>query len=141
MRSRVYPDLDCKSENTCFLSSTIWQNQRSVLLFLSDVYLFKLKPQRGRSGRSGKGGSRQPKDDRTDLIEKIDMENERFFAYYKAQKIVPDEEWNVFVEALRQHLPTTFRVAGSRQYVHRCLAFGILYIDFLQNCKYSQLDD
>ena len=44
------------------------------------------------------------------------MENERFFAYYKAQKIVPKEEWDGFVEALRQHLPTTFRVAGSRQY-------------------------
>ena len=74
-----------------------------------------LKPQRGKGGRSGKGGS---KDDRTDFIEKIDMENERFFAYYKAQKIVPDDEWNVFVDALPQHLPTTFRVVGSRQYVH-----------------------
>jgi len=86
------------------------------------MYLFKLKLQKGRGGRTEKGGSRQPKDDRTDLIEKIDMENERFFAYYKAQKIVPDEEWDVFVEALRRHLPTTFRVAGSRQYV-RCLSF------------------
>lgn len=47
----------------------------------------------------------------------INMENDRFFAYYKAQKIVPEEEWDTFVDALRQHLPTTFRVAGSRQYV------------------------
>lgn len=45
------------------------------------------------------------------------MVNERFFGYYKAQKIVPDEEWDDFVEALRQHLPTTFRVTGSRQCV------------------------
>jgi multisite-specific tRNA:(cytosine-C5)-methyltransferase len=52
------------------------------------------------------------------VIEKIDMENVRFSAYYKAQKIVPDEEWDTFIDALRQHLPTTFRVAGSRQYVH-----------------------
>ncbi|KAF8156676.1 S-adenosyl-L-methionine-dependent methyltransferase [Crassisporium funariophilum] len=63
----------------------------------------------------GKGRSRKPQDDRSDLIEKIDMQNERFYAYYKAQKIVPDEEWDLFMDALRQHLPTTFRVAGSRQ--------------------------
>ena len=69
------------------------------------------------------------------------MENGRFFAYYKAQKIVPDEEWDLFVEALRQHLPTTFRVAGSRQYVHRYLESGTLYIDFLQHCENSQFDD
>ncbi|KAF8906542.1 S-adenosyl-L-methionine-dependent methyltransferase [Gymnopilus junonius] len=64
------------------------------------------RPKRGRSNA---------KDQRTDLIEKVDMENERLFAYYKAQNIVPEEEWPAFVEALRQHLPTTFRVAGSRQ--------------------------
>ena len=51
------------------------------------------------------------------MIEKINMENDRFSAYYKAQKIVPEEEWDAFIDALRQHLPTTFRVAGSRQYV------------------------
>ena len=45
------------------------------------------------------------------------MQNERLFAYYKAQNIVPEDEWDEFVNALRQHLPTTFRVAGSRQYV------------------------
>ncbi|KAF9561390.1 cytosine-5--methyltransferase [Agrocybe pediades] len=43
------------------------------------------------------------------------MQNERLFAYYKAQNIVPEEEWDQFVDTLRQHLPTTFRVAGSRQ--------------------------
>jgi len=51
------------------------------------------------------------------VIEKINMKNDRFSAYYKAQKIVPEEEWDTFIDALRQHLPTTFRVAGSRQYV------------------------
>ncbi|KAF8880014.1 S-adenosyl-L-methionine-dependent methyltransferase [Infundibulicybe gibba] len=43
------------------------------------------------------------------------MENERFVTYYKAQKIVPEEEWEAFMASLRQHLPTTFRVAGTRQ--------------------------
>ncbi|KAJ4478180.1 S-adenosyl-L-methionine-dependent methyltransferase [Lentinula aciculospora] len=72
---------------------------------------------RKRGGRGGGGRGKQAKPDeyRTDLIEKSDMKNERFFAYYKAQKIVPQEEWEDFLEALRTPLPTTFRVAGSRQ--------------------------
>ncbi|XP_006463888.1 hypothetical protein AGABI2DRAFT_225841 [Agaricus bisporus var. bisporus H97] len=45
----------------------------------------------------------------------MDMVNERFFAYYKAQNIVPEENWSAFLAAIRSHLPTTFRVAGSRQ--------------------------
>lgn len=47
------------------------------------------------------------------------MINDKLFLYYKAQKIVPDEEWDSFAESLRQHLPTTFRVAGSRQWVNQ----------------------
>ncbi|PPQ64466.1 hypothetical protein CVT24_008476 [Panaeolus cyanescens] len=69
---------------------------------------------RNRNNRNGKG-NRERKDERTDLIEKIDMNNERLFGYYKAQKIVPEEEWDEFVDSLRQHLPTAFRVCGSRQ--------------------------
>ncbi|KAG5644352.1 hypothetical protein DXG03_008649 [Asterophora parasitica] len=67
---------------------------------------------------TGSGQSRQDKDDRTDLIEKSDMDNERFKAYYRAQNLVSEEEWEVFYDALKQHLPTTFRVAGSRQVAH-----------------------
>ncbi|KAJ8093590.1 tRNA (cytosine-5-)-methyltransferase ncl1 [Marasmius tenuissimus] len=63
-----------------------------------------------------RGGKRAPKKDeyRTDLLEKSDMNNERFAAYYKAQNILPEEEWESFLDALRSPLPTTFRVAGSR---------------------------
>ncbi|KAF9004637.1 S-adenosyl-L-methionine-dependent methyltransferase [Cyathus striatus] len=67
----------------------------------------------GRNKRNAFRG--KPKDDRSDLIEKIDMHNERFSAYYKAQNILPDEEWESFLDCMRQPLPTTFRVAGSRQ--------------------------
>lgn len=45
------------------------------------------------------------------------MQNDRLVAYYKAQKIVPEDEWEAFMASLQQHLPTTFRVAGSRQCV------------------------
>ncbi|PFH50485.1 hypothetical protein AMATHDRAFT_144951 [Amanita thiersii Skay4041] len=43
------------------------------------------------------------------------MNNSRFTAYYQAQKILPDDEWDTFLSAMRQHLPTTFRLAGNRQ--------------------------
>jgi multisite-specific tRNA:(cytosine-C5)-methyltransferase len=50
-----------------------------------------------------------------DLLAESDMNNERFAAYYKAQNIIAENEWDSFLHALRQPLPTTFRVAGSRQ--------------------------
>ncbi|KAH8097118.1 cytosine-5--methyltransferase [Cristinia sonorae] len=43
------------------------------------------------------------------------MHNERFDKYYQAQGILPRDEWNSFMDHLREPLPTTFRVAGSRQ--------------------------
>ncbi|KAH9931944.1 cytosine-5--methyltransferase [Fomitopsis serialis] len=43
------------------------------------------------------------------------MHNERFERYYKTQKILPEGEWESFLEAMRTPLPTTFRVTGSRQ--------------------------
>ena len=50
-----------------------------------------------------------------DVIERDHMDNARFSAYYKAQKIIPENEWNVFMDSLRRYLPTTFRVSGSRE--------------------------
>lgn len=57
------------------------------------------------------------------------MENERFTAYYKAQNIVPEDEWESFMNSFRQHLPTTFRVAGSRQYVSCRSSTTVLLLD------------
>ncbi|OCH92740.1 S-adenosyl-L-methionine-dependent methyltransferase [Obba rivulosa] len=73
---------------------------------------------RGKKGgrRGGKSGGRNADDAyRTDVVEKIDMHNERFEKYYKSQGVLPDDEWDRFLEAMRAPLPTTFRVAGSRQ--------------------------
>ncbi|OAX37510.1 S-adenosyl-L-methionine-dependent methyltransferase [Rhizopogon vinicolor AM-OR11-026] len=52
------------------------------------------------------------------MLEKSDMKNERFTSYYKAQRIIPEEEWDQFIESLRRPLPTTFRIAGSREIAH-----------------------
>lgn len=54
---------------------------------------------------------------RSETIDKVDMRNERFEKYYTAQNILAADEWAPFLEALREPLPTTFRVAGSRQSV------------------------
>ena len=72
-----------------------------------------------RKGPRGPGNPRKLKDDeyRSDLIEKSDMINERFVAYYKAQNLVPEDEWESLMDSMRSHLPTTFRVAGSRECV------------------------
>jgi len=95
-----------------------------MLFFDSMTYLIgpKKKDVRGRqkaqSARPKEGGREEKmSEDRTDLIERVDMNNERFSSYYKAQKIVPEDEWELLLDSLRQPLPTTFRVAGSRQYL------------------------
>ncbi|EJD05354.1 S-adenosyl-L-methionine-dependent methyltransferase [Fomitiporia mediterranea MF3/22] len=43
------------------------------------------------------------------------MSNERFENYYKAQQILSEDEWDAFMQALRRPLPSTFRIAASRQ--------------------------
>ncbi|ESK92221.1 trna (cytosine-5-)-methyltransferase [Moniliophthora roreri MCA 2997] len=67
-----------------------------------------------RVGGQNRGKRTKNDEYRTDLLEKSDMRNGRFVAYYKAQNILPEEEWEPFLEAFRTPLPTTFRVAGSR---------------------------
>ena len=60
-------------------------------------------------------------------MEKSDMTNERFIRYYQKQGILPDEgEFEEMLDAFRRHLPTTFRVAGSRQCVVSHIS-GVLY--------------
>ncbi|KAJ7201628.1 S-adenosyl-L-methionine-dependent methyltransferase [Mycena pura] len=71
----------------------------------------------GRNNKRGgrRGNPRRNDVYRTDIVDKSDMHNVRFTTYYQAQNIVPADEWETFLEALRMPLPTTFRVAGSRQ--------------------------
>ncbi|KAI0342424.1 S-adenosyl-L-methionine-dependent methyltransferase [Trametopsis cervina] len=72
---------------------------------------------KGKNRRGGKAP--QDRDNpipyQSDVIEKKDMYNEKFEKYYKAQNILPEDEWEQFMESMRQPLPTTFRVTGSRQ--------------------------
>ncbi|KAL5521818.1 NCL1 [Sanghuangporus sanghuang] len=50
-----------------------------------------------------------------DRNNELEMSNERFEKYYKAQQILPEDEWDAFLDALRQPLPSTFRIAAHRQ--------------------------
>lgn len=60
------------------------------------------------------GKSRKP-DERGDY-KPYDKNNEKFEEYYKGQKIVPEGEWDTFMECLRTPLPTSFRINGTGKY-------------------------
>ncbi|RKP10624.1 S-adenosyl-L-methionine-dependent methyltransferase [Thamnocephalis sphaerospora] len=68
----------------------------------------------------------------------LEKTNAAFEAYYKtngqAQSIVPEEEWNTFLEFLRAELPTTFRVTGTRRTANELnQAIRSRYIPLLTN--------
>ncbi|KAK4046359.1 hypothetical protein OIV83_006140 [Microbotryomycetes sp. JL201] len=68
----------------------------------------------GRGGRGGGGGARRSTA-RSERWADPELKSEKFEAYYKAQNIVPDEEWEQLMATLREPLPTTFRITGSRE--------------------------
>jgi tRNA (cytosine34-C5)-methyltransferase len=51
-----------------------------------------------------------PKCSYTEII----RENKDFESYYKTQNIVPDNEWNAFINKMRENLPVAFRITGSK---------------------------
>jgi multisite-specific tRNA:(cytosine-C5)-methyltransferase len=63
-----------------------------------------------------------PDDDkRDDVLQRSDMKNEKFEAYYRRQLPMDDDEWRMFLDTCREPLPSTFRICGSRECV--CLPF------------------
>ena len=86
---------------------------------------------------------------RTDLLERSDMQNAKFEEYYRRQAIISagevqgesQNEWSAFMETLREPLPTTFRIAGTRQCVIQSfLAFAlpIPSMSFVENRGYIE---
>ncbi|XP_021242791.1 tRNA (cytosine(34)-C(5))-methyltransferase [Numida meleagris] len=51
----------------------------------------------------------------------IVKENELFERYYREQRIVPDGEWDAFMEALREPLPATLRITGYKSHAREIL--------------------
>jgi len=70
-----------------------------------------------RDGRKNKqGGPRQKRERKEGDVaawKDYKRENSTFEAYYKAQNIVPEDDWEAFMAALRRPLPTTFRVTEN----------------------------
>ena len=97
--------------------------------------LTALQKGKGPKGK-GSGNRDDPAWSRTDVIEREHMHNDRLEKYYKAQNILPEQEWHQFLEAMRDPLPTTFRVAGSRQRVAPIVRFRLMLIGFSsQGCE------
>jgi len=67
----------------------------------------------------GKNKARKPKDWRAKkrqnpAWEDIKKENPLFVNYYKTQHILPDDEWETFMNFCRKDLPSTFRITKIR---------------------------
>lgn len=63
------------------------------------------------------------------VLNEFDKTNENFCLYYKSQKIVRDDEWDAFIAALKDDLPTSFRVQGSSKYIFQfCNVFNCMSI-------------
>ncbi|SCV69372.1 BQ2448_2392 [Microbotryum intermedium] len=83
------------------------------------------------SGRSGGGGgnrnggnapstkNRGNNQRSTAWTSTAPVASEIFLKYYKAQNLVPEEEWDQFLHALQQPLPTTFRLTSCRDVAPR----------------------
>ncbi|XP_063629060.1 tRNA (cytosine(34)-C(5))-methyltransferase [Cydia splendana] len=56
----------------------------------------------------------KPEGDTRKHYEDIVRENATFEEYYKGQKVCPEEEWPAFMKALKENLPTAFRITGSK---------------------------
>ncbi|KAI9224209.1 S-adenosyl-L-methionine-dependent methyltransferase [Blastocladiella britannica] len=75
----------------------------------------------GRGGKGGKNAGQKRTDERPSKLEGSvpqPMSNARFEAYYRAQGILPESEWEQFTTSLTSPLPVTFRFTGSSQYAH-----------------------
>lgn len=92
---------------------------------------------RGR-GRGGRQGGNRGEGERHGAYTAIDQKNPKFEAYYLGQNIVPREEWDVFLEAMRMALPTTFRITSGKPTSRQLLdAMHNIYLPFLSNVEFE----
>ncbi|GAA5853276.1 hypothetical protein JCM8547_000265 [Rhodosporidiobolus lusitaniae] len=79
-------------------------------------------PRTKQAARKGRGGKKAAQGDgRTNSrnaqgghYQVVNQTNETFETYYKMQQIIPDDEWDAWLAALKEPLPTTFRLTASR---------------------------
>lgn len=66
---------------------------------------FRKKGNKGKKNVAGKPGSYN--------LDTIVKENQKLFDYYKQQDIIPENEWNAFIDNLKADLPVAFRIQQS----------------------------
>ncbi|BGP19522.1 hypothetical protein JCM10213_000121 [Rhodosporidiobolus nylandii] len=100
----------------------------------------------GRPRRGGKKGASNTAKERTPSnrnadggnYQVVNQTNDKFENYYKHQHIIPDDEWDQFLNALKQPLPTTFRLTASRPSAHALNEhIKQVYVPFLSGLEYE----
>ena len=68
----------------------------------------------GKNFKRGRGKQRSTEGERHGEYTSFEQTSAKFDAYYKGQQIVPEEEWESFLAAMRAPLPTTFRITAGK---------------------------
>uniref|UniRef100_A0A1I8AL02 tRNA (cytosine(34)-C(5))-methyltransferase n=1 Tax=Steinernema glaseri TaxID=37863 RepID=A0A1I8AL02_9BILA len=90
---------------------------------------------RGIRRKGGKCSKRDNADDKKDYaLYEINKDNAKLWEYYKKQGIIPEAEWDAFVESLKTELPTAFRIQGC----HRELD---AFVAMMKTRFFSQIDE
>ncbi|VDO46352.1 unnamed protein product [Onchocerca flexuosa] len=66
-----------------------------------------------RNRKRSRGAVKKKGETQNYTLTEFDKTNENFCFYYKSQEIVKDDEWDAFMAALKDDLPTSFRIQGS----------------------------
>lgn len=66
----------------------------------------------------------------------IVKENKLFEHYYKEQGLVPDGEFENFMEAMREPLPATIRITGYKRWANIYRLTMLQKFDTLQHCTW-----
>ncbi|CAK9794990.1 tRNA (cytosine(34)-C(5))-methyltransferase [Anthophora quadrimaculata] len=69
----------------------------------------------------------------------IIRENKDFEDYYKTQKIVPEEQWDSFMNTMKKNLPVAFRLTGSKVEAKRLLE--TIKGDFFKEILNAHMED
>lgn len=94
--------------------------------FISRVVCFSNMGKRNRNRQNFKDGRPEGKRSRDDAgwgagYAEIVKENKLFEQYYRELKIVPDGEFEEFMEAMREPLPATIRITGYKSHAKEIL--------------------
>ncbi|CAD6234356.1 GSCOCG00001847001-RA-CDS [Cotesia congregata] len=68
----------------------------------------------------------------------IVRENKDFETYYKAQNVIPDDQWDAFITTIRENLPSAFRITGSQTEAKALLK--IIKGDFFEEILNNKLE-